>query len=173
MIETKRWFAGRFPADDDALVVEFRSKAYEKGVYGWVDFTAWRTVACEAGTGKHFFQRAGSSFSPDCIESFRGAETLVSGHMKFDGCNEIEWGDHASHCCGVDDRRNQHALLELILRTIAVRIMGRRTWNVEPWPEGDTLEVMEWKSEDETGVVDALILLGGAGRSGGAHDALP
>lgn len=105
----------------------------------WVDFCIWPIIGCNADTpDAPQYQRKGSTFSPDTVESTDDAELLAEGFLKWDGCNEVHWGEEDQHCCSLADRKSHYEALALVLRT-AVGFMGD-SYSFDAMPEGEVLE---------------------------------
>lgn len=68
----------------------------------WLDFQAYE-VASEDGDGGRLYLKKDWTSSGDMVSSLDEAEVTIDGHVKWDGCCEMSFGDHRPHFCGAGD----------------------------------------------------------------------
>lgn len=101
------------------------------GRVGWVDWKLWEIVAEDDDGPMYDCQEGGRP-----MHSHEPGEPIASGHLKWDGCNEMDWGLGAAHACGLEDRAALHRAVERVLGE-AARFMGD-AWDWDP-PETEPL----------------------------------
>lgn len=94
----------------------------------WTDFKAYRIIG-RTLDGIPQFQKEGASTAPTFFTDEKGAEVYAEGYIKWDGCNEIDWG--RNHLCGAYHLK-EHIKLIRYLHDRAMELMGS---NEDPWEE--------------------------------------
>ncbi len=106
----------------------------------WVDFCIWPIIGnFSDDSDTPAYQRKGSSFGPDCVTDTEGAEMLVKGYLKWDGCNELDRMPEDQHRCGLAARDDDNEALQIVMRT-AARTWMKDTYTVDEVPMGPILE---------------------------------
>lgn len=144
MTTQRKWRSEWTPEKSIGFVAEWvTTHQPDDGRVLWVDFTIWSVaghdVPAHSGPGAALYQRKGSDNSCDFVETTDEAEPLVSGYLKWDGCNEVNWTDDGVHMCGLADRDRQHTALAMVLRTAAIAFMVE-TYTIDKIPPGDALK---------------------------------
>ena len=81
----------------------------QDGELYWVDFQIYQVV-CADMEGRKEFNRLGSAFSPDPVSEYDDAQPIAEGHVKWDGCMEVDL--HDGHTCSRDHLRELFAAIE-------------------------------------------------------------
>ncbi len=87
----------------------------------WVDVRVFEVVNHREDCGIGF-QKDGAAAFPSETTSVLDAEVYAEGHVKWDGCCEIDWGNH--HWCGAFWWDRQVRLMRFI-HDRAFQLMGR------------------------------------------------
>jgi len=94
----------------------------------WTDFKVYRIIG-RTLDGIPQFQKEGASTAPTFFTNEKGAVVYAEGYIKWDGCNEIDWGCH--HLCGASYLKG-HIKLIRYLHDRAMELMGS---NEDPWED--------------------------------------
>lgn len=81
----------------------------QDGELYWIDFQIFQVV-CADEQGRKEFNRLGAAFSPDPVGSYDEAQPVATGHVKWDGCMEVDIED--GHTCSRDHLRELFAAIE-------------------------------------------------------------
>jgi len=81
----------------------------------WTDVKVYSIESREGiEGGAPLFERKDAKHSQDTVTEIADAEVYLEGYLKWDGCNELDQGDH--HFCGVDQIIKHCMLLQYLWR---------------------------------------------------------
>lgn len=94
----------------------------------WVDFKIWE-VCADGDEGPLYDDPYATEPLRGMTDDYQRVTPMLTGFLKWDGCNEVDWADGGGHCCGIDHRGRHHSILAETLKA-AANMMGH-------WDDGE------------------------------------
>jgi hypothetical protein len=100
----------------------------------WIEFKVY--TLCTINANGYGYQRDGSHFSPDVVDTLDEAEVFLRGSVKWDGCANFTFEEASAmlHTCGREDMATIGKLLVRVHDFCGHMLTGTRDFNPEPLP---------------------------------------
>lgn len=98
----------------------------------WADVDVWQ-IAGRDIEGVPLFERNGATDGMGMVQEIEAAEMYLTGFIKWDGCAELDQGNH--HWCGIHDFKKHADLLQWLWIRSGQLLEGRDVMVYPDWKD--------------------------------------